>query len=183
MPAVAALAHVAALVGTALLASAAPIGPTATPVPVSADGAASGPPSRWRYPLDGSPQLVAAFDPPAQRWLPGHRGIDIRGAAGGAVRAVADGVVVFAGRIGDVGVVSVQHPGGLRSTYQPVTEVVVEGGAVHRGEVIGWLQATGSHCSSACLHLGARRGDSYVNPVLFLATAGVRLLPYLGSGP
>src|SRR6266511_2423128 len=34
------------------------------------------PATSYRWPLDGRPAVVRPFAPPAQRWLPGHRGVD-----------------------------------------------------------------------------------------------------------
>ena len=44
-----------------------------------------------------SPEVVRGFDPPEQRWLPGHRGVDLTATPGAAVRAAGDGRVRFAG--------------------------------------------------------------------------------------
>lgn len=135
--------------------------------------------ARWGWPLVGVPPVVATFDPPAQRWLPGHRGIDLAGIAGEAVLAVDAGVVTFSGTVGGVGVVSVTHEGGLRSTYQPVEDPAARGARVRRGQRIGTLGTTASHCLvQDCLHLGAVRGpDTYVDPLPLLLGAELTLLP------
>ena len=132
----------------------------------------------WGWPLTGTPDVVHRFDPPAQRWLPGHRGIDLAGVAGESVLAVDAGVVVFSGSVAGVGVVSVDHPSGLRSTYQPVTDRVPRGTRVGRGDRLGRL-ATGGHCVlQDCLHLGARRGrHTYVDPEPLLRPLTLSLLP------
>lgn len=131
----------------------------------------------WDWPLAGRPSLVHRFDAPAQRWLPGHRGIDLGGRNGGPVRAVADGVVAYSGIIAGVGVVSVQHPDGLRSTYQPVQDRVGRGEHVRSGQPLGTL-GTGGHCVvRTCLHLGAKRGEGYLDPLLLLQAWEVSLLP------
>jgi murein DD-endopeptidase MepM/ murein hydrolase activator NlpD len=95
-------------------------------------------------------------------------------------------VVVFAGRVGGVGVVSVDHPGGLRTTYQPVTPAVARGRRVVRGQVLGLLAGSGGHCAPAtCLHWGLRRGATYLDPLGLLgpSAARVRLLPVWAAGP
>jgi murein DD-endopeptidase MepM/ murein hydrolase activator NlpD len=102
---------------------------------------------------------------------------------GASVRAVADGVVVFAGPVGGVPVVSVAHPDGIRSTYQPVLPRVRTGQVVRRGQLIGILTDTAAHCAPSCLHLGARRGDRYLDPALLLRWRGPRLLPLSGAPP
>ncbi|GGK62514.1 M23 family metallopeptidase [Ornithinimicrobium pekingense] len=132
----------------------------------------------WGWPLAGRPDVARGFDPPERRWLAGHRGIDLVGVAGEAVLAVDTGVVAWSGTIAGVGIVSVDHAGGLRSTYQPVTDRVGRGERVARGQRLGRLDA-GGHCVVAdCLHLGARRGaDRYVDPTPLLQPAELSLLP------
>jgi len=137
-------------------------------------------PSRWSWPVTGRPTVVRSFDPPAQRWLSGHRGLDVAAARGSRVRVVADGQVRFAGLVAGVGVVSVSHDDGLVSTYQPVRVSVRRAEVVVRGQALGHLLAKGSHCApEACLHLGARRDVEYVDPMLLLGAWEVSLLPVL----
>ncbi|GAA1168874.1 hypothetical protein GCM10009584_07260 [Ornithinimicrobium humiphilum] len=137
----------------------------------------------WDWPLFGRPPVARTFDPPEHRWGAGHRGIDLAGVAGEPVRAVDAGVVAFSGTVAGVGVVSVDHASGLRSTYQPVTDGAPAGSRVGRGERLGHL-GTGGHCLLAdCLHLGARTGrDSYVDPLLLLEPVELSLLPIAGQG-
>lgn len=135
--------------------------------------------AQWDWPLVGVPQVARAFDLPARRWLPGHRGVDLVGVAAERVLAVDAGVVTFSGTIAGMGMVSVTHEDGLRSTYQPVEDRAARGDRVRRGESIGVLRSTGSHCVlDACLHLGALRGrDDYVDPLPLLLGAQLTLLP------
>lgn len=134
--------------------------------------------SRWSWPVRGSEVVIRPFDAPAQRWLPGHRGVDLGAGDLQSVRAVADGSVRFSGRVAGVGVVSVVHGDGLISTYQPVQASVRPGERVSRGQVLGVLRAAGSHCMpSGCLHLGARQDDAYIDPMLLLRPWEVSLLP------
>jgi murein DD-endopeptidase MepM/ murein hydrolase activator NlpD len=122
------------------------------------------------------------FDPPAQRWLPGHRGVDLLGATGSPVEAVDHGVVHFSGVVAGTGVVSVRHRDGLLSTYQPVEDRAPRGQVVSRGESLGSL-APGGHCLLlTCLHLGARRGEVYLDPLLLLRRWEVSLLPFRDRG-
>src|SRR5699024_6544347 len=96
------------------------------------------------------------------------------------VRAVADGTVTYSGSIAGIGIVSVTHADGIRSTYQPVTEQIEEGQQVSGGDRLGYLGAVGSHCLlRTCLHLGAVRGeDDYLDPLLFLQLWELTLLPH-----
>lgn len=136
----------------------------------------------WGWPLTGHPEIVNPYDPPPQPWLPGHRGIDLAGVAGEPVLAVDAGVVSYSGEIAGVGIVSVSHASGLRSTYQPVTDRVPRGTRVARGERIGVLDV-GGHCGlTECLHLGARRGDDYVDPTPLLLPVELSLVPPQGDG-
>ncbi len=132
----------------------------------------------WAWPISGADVLVKPFDAPAQRWLPGHRGVDVAGFEGSPVLAVADGIVSYSGVINSVGILSVQHSNGLLSTYQPVSDRPPAGTAVSQGEHVGTLASQGSHCWPLnCLHLGARRGTTYLDPMLLLQAWEVSLLP------
>ncbi|MYS93953.1 MULTISPECIES: murein hydrolase activator EnvC family protein [Streptomyces] len=124
------------------------------------------------WPVGLRPRVVRGWEPPASVYGPGHRGVDLTAAPGTPVRAVAAGRVSFAGRVAGKGVVSVELTGTgdppLRTTYEPVTATVEEGDEVGPGEVIGTVDATGSHCTAACVHWGLRRGETYLNPLALL---------------
>ena len=143
----------------------------------SADAApAPGAGGAWTRPVDGA--VTRSFDPPPDRYGAGHRGVDLAGAPGAPVRAAGDGVVVFAGMVAGRPVVSVDHVGGLRTTYEPVHRAVGAGQPVARGTRLGTL--TGGHpgCPvAACLHWGLRRGADYLDPLSLLRPPEVRLLP------
>ncbi len=128
-------------------------------------------------PLVGPLRILRGFDPPAQRWLAGHRGVDLGARAGDPVLAAADGTVSFAGRVGGRPVLSIDHGGGFSTTYEPVTALVSRGQQVWRGEQIGAIGA-GGHCSRRCLHWGLREAGGYRNPLDLLRAGGpVRLVP------
>ncbi|WNV74441.1 murein hydrolase activator EnvC [Geodermatophilus sp. DSM 44513] len=130
----------------------------------------------WSRPVDG--EVTRAFDPPPDRYGPGHRGVDLAGSPGSPVRAAGDGVVVFAGMVAGRPVVSVEHAAGLRTTYEPVDPVVGAGQPVGRGTVLGTLAAGHVGCPvAACLHWGLRRGEDYLDPLSLLEPPEVRLLP------
>ncbi len=125
-------------------------------------------------------RVEAAFDPPAQRWQPGHRGVDLVAAGEGAsVRAAAAGTVTFAGTVVDRGVVTIDH-GGLSTTYEPLTPTVVQGQTVAAGDQIGTISA-GAHCSQRCLHWGALLEERYIDPMALLTTYRPILKPPLPS--
>ncbi|MGY1825151.1 M23 family metallopeptidase [Blastococcus sp. SYSU DS0541] len=154
-------------------------------VPATASPTAAGP-SRpeplWSAPLPGEPVVTRPFEPPPHRYGPGHRGVDLAAAPGSPVRAAGDGVVVFAGMVAGRPVVSVDHAGGLRTTYEPVTPSVGTGRSVVRGARLGVLLAGHDECPvAACLHWGARRGEVYLDPMSLLRPPRVRLLPLAGD--
>lgn len=132
-------------------------------------------PARFSWPLPPPHPVVRSFDAPASPFGPGHRGVDLSAAAGSAVLAVGDGVVVYAGAVAARTLVSVEHRNGLRTTYEPVTPTVVAGRSVRRGEVIGHLLE--GHCPSPCLHWGVRRGHEYLDPLRLVTWGRIRLLP------
>lgn len=137
-------------------------------------------PATWHWPVgDGDrPALEAPFDAPEERWGPGHRGIDLRTTKGADVTAVADGVVTHRGRIAGRGTVSITHANGIRSTYEPVESSLSVGDRVTRGEVVGRLGPEAGHCEPrSCLHLGAKRGPDYLDPLPFFGVRRVILLP------
>lgn len=133
----------------------------------------------YRWPLAGEPGVTRWFEPPVRRWLPGHRGVDLAGEPEAVVRAAGSGTVFFAGPVAGRGVVSVAHPGGLRTTYEPVTATVAAGEPVSAGDPIGVLAPGHPGCPiAACLHWGLRRGDVYLDPLSLLGLGRVRLLPH-----
>lgn len=138
----------------------------------------------WSWPL-GRHEVAGGFDLPDTPYTAGHRGIDLPGLAGDAVRAVAPGRVTFAGPVAGVGVVTIDH-GDERSTYQPVDAETQRGDTVEAGDVVGTLVAVGSHCAGACLHLGRLEGagDAYLDPIDRLKTTSrVRLVDPDGAVP
>lgn len=135
----------------------------------------------WQWPLRPAPSVERGFEAPADPWGPGHRGIDLAGHVGQAVLAVAAGTVTFAGHVGGRGVVAVRH-GAVRSTYQPLLPTVRSGDQVHAGDMLGRLTVVGSHCLPAvCLHLGAREGKDYLDPLSLLGSVDIRLKPLQAS--
>ncbi|WP_259401656.1 M23 family metallopeptidase [Microbispora sp. H13382] len=137
----------------------------------------------WRWPLSGRARPIRRFDPPAQRWLAGHRGVDLAARPGEKVMAAGAGTVGLAERIAGRGVVTIFHPGGLRTTYLPVRALVRPGDVVAAGQVIGTVEEDGAaHCAASCLHWGLLRGRLYLDPLLLFGRGQVRLLPRWSVG-
>jgi murein DD-endopeptidase MepM/ murein hydrolase activator NlpD len=141
--------------------------------------AGSTPRSGFSWPLPGFPTVIRPFDPPDHPYGPGHRGVDLGGWPGEPVLAAGAGVVAFAGTVAGKPVVSIAHPNGLRTTYEPAVATVPAGQHVARGQTIGTLQAGHEGClAAACLHWGVRRGEEYLDPLwLLMSSIHVRLLP------
>ncbi|TFV47164.1 M23 family metallopeptidase [Blastococcus sp. TF02A-35] len=146
--------------------------------PATADPAPTARPAEgWSAPLAGDLLVTRPFEPPPHAYGPGHRGADLAGPAGSPVLAAGDGVVVFAGTVAGRPVVSVDHAGGLRTTYEPVEAVVGAGQPLRRGDPLGRLAPGHPGCpAAACLHWGLRRGEAYLDPLLVLRPPRVRLL-------
>ena len=138
--------------------------------------------ARLDWPLRPRPAVVRGFDAPSPNWNPGHRGVDLAGAPGQPVYAAGEATVVFAGVLAGRPVVSLAHPGGLHTSYEPVRGVVRVGQLVTAQTVIGELVAGHVGCrAAACLHWGAMWGPAaradYVDPLGLLTSTPIRLKP------
>ena len=122
----------------------------------------------WTWPVKPKPAVTRSFQPPAQKWLSGHRGVDLGAAPGTEIRSPAAGTVSFSGVVVDRPVITVDHGNGLKSSFEPLNASVKRGDTVSRGQVIGTIAGAG-HCSPAdCVHWGVRRDGEYVNPLQFV---------------
>jgi murein DD-endopeptidase MepM/ murein hydrolase activator NlpD len=136
----------------------------------------------WSWPVSGP--VINGFDPPASPFGSGHRGIDIAAAAGTPVLAPAPGTITFAGPVAGHLFVTIDHGGGVESTYSWVSAIVVKkGDAVVAGTLIA-RSGTG-HPSDvvSSLHMGVKLHDVYVDPLAYLSPMSVsgfiRLAPLL----
>ncbi len=141
--------------------------------------------ARLDWPLRPRPAVVRGFDAPSPNWNPGHRGVDLAGAPGQPVYAAGEATVVFAGVLAGRPVVSLAHPGGLHTSYEPVRGAVRVGQLVTDETVIGELVAGHVGCrAAACLHWGAMWGPAsgadYVDPLGLLKSTAIRLKPLNG---
>lgn len=130
-------------------------------------------------PATGDPSIarvIRPFDKPQHNWLKGHRGVDLDIPINSAVRAANSGIIAFAGKVAGKPVISIDHPDGLRTTYQPVTTALNTGDLVERGEIIGVLAPSVDGFPG--LHWGVLQGkDNYLNPLSLLEPLHIRLKP------
>jgi murein DD-endopeptidase MepM/ murein hydrolase activator NlpD len=161
------------------------IGPWSAPTEANAPDArdldlVTASPGGWAWPVTGP--VIRGFDPPTSPFGAGHRGIDIAVPFGTSILAPEAGTVSFAGRVGGELFVTIDHGGGLSSTYSWLSSAAVrKNDVVARGQSIG---STGSgHPGSVVphLHLGVRLGGQYLDPLTYLSPLGVqdliRLVP------
>lgn len=107
--------------------------------------------------------VVDHFRPPTTFAGAGNRGLTYGTVPGADVFAAADGTVVFAGPIGTHSYVTVVHGDGVRTSYAFLAEVLVTAGwPVRSGDALG---VTGNEP----FHLGARIGDTYIDPALLFS--------------
>ena len=148
-------------------------------------------------PLEGAPRLgTSGLGVDRDGGERSHRGVDIDATIGEPVRAVADGVVQFAGvdmksdhpalglfprqvkrwrrktnMMGPGGLfVRVVHDGGVRSGYFHLNSFRVEAGqTVRAGEIIGTVGRTGVKASGSHLHFEVHRDGELKDPARFLS--------------
>lgn len=114
----------------------------------------------YRPPVDAP--VTDAFRAPATPYGPGNRGLEYATVPGTPVRTIGAGVVVFAGPVARRGVVTVEHPDGLRSSLTGLATIAVAPGRmVVAGEVVG--------TTGPLLHLGVRRAGRYIDPASLFA--------------
>jgi len=98
-----------------------------------------------------------------------HPGIDFSAPLGMKVVATADGVTSFSGRQSNYGrLVILEHRFGLTTKYGHLRKMVVNPGQfVRKGEVIGYVGATG-RATGPHLHYEVRLNGRALNPLRFL---------------
>ena len=158
----------------AAVSAAAPV-PTGTDVSrvaaVAAPSAVVGP-ANWTWPVQGP--VIDAFDPPDTPFGAGHRGIDIAAAAGTVVVAPEAARVAFAGKVGGQLFVTLDHGGGLESTYSWVGSALVRrNDLVARGQPIATTGLGHPGKEPPHLHLGVKLADVYQDPLAYLGPASV----------
>ena len=111
----------------------------------------------------------------------GHWGIDYAGDSDGYAGAAAGGHVSFVGHVVDNLVVTVDHGGGLLTSYSYLGgAMVARGQRVGRGSLVGQLVPGPLHDD---LHFSVRIAGEYIDPEAVLGcrprspSAGLRLVP------
>ena len=124
-----------------------------------------------RMPLAGP--IVRGFEASAGTYGPGHRGVDVGGRVGEAVRAPAGGRVEFAGPVAGVTWVSVLVAPGVTVTVGPLLDAQVAAGQRVRALAPVGRLGPGHGPAHApaygmALHLGLRVDGVYVDPLPYL---------------
>ncbi len=98
-----------------------------------------------------------------------HAGMDIGAPGGTPIASSNDGVVIFAGRQGGYGnTIIVDHGGGITTLYAHQSRLGASvGQAVNRGDIIGYVGATGTATGNH-LHFEVRVNGSPTNPRNYL---------------
>jgi len=134
----------------------------------------------WLWPVTGP--VIRGFDPPDSPYGSGHRGIDIAVPNGTLVVASASGIVTFAGPVGGYLFLTIDHGGGLASTYSWVSGLSVrKGAAVVAGQAIAFSGNGHPGDIIPSLHFGVKLNGLYVDPMPYLKsqslTSFIRLAP------
>jgi len=95
-----------------------------------------------------------------------HDGIDLVAPIGAPIRAVAEGIVIFADPFKGYGnLVVIKHPNGLTSHYGHLRTMKVQPGQhIKAGQIIATLGSTGSS-TGPHLHLEVRRDGQALDPI------------------
>lgn len=114
-------------------------------------------------------EIVRRFEQPSNKFGPGHRGTDYGLPSGTTVRASGEGTVSFAGPVAADGLfITIQHLGGISTTYSYLSRVDVrQGDRITQGQVIG-LSGGGHPGGLPGLHFGAKRNGEYIDPEVLL---------------
>jgi murein DD-endopeptidase MepM/ murein hydrolase activator NlpD len=138
---------------------------------------------QWQWPITGP--ILRGYDPPDSPYAAGHRGIDIGAPVGTPVRSPEAGKVTFAGKVGGHLFLTIDHGGGVSSTYSWLTSIAVKkGNVVVRGDVVARSGSGHPGDEEPSLHLGVKLNGAYVDPLDYLGPIDIsdfiRLAP-LGS--
>ena len=117
----------------------------------------------WQWPTNG--HVIGRFSTKN----PQNKGIDIAGEKGDSIKAVAAGMVVYAGKglRGYGNLVIIKHDTQYLSAYAHASRILVqEKEQINAGQVIAEVGSTGT--DKVMLHFEIRRNGRPVNPLLYL---------------
>jgi murein DD-endopeptidase MepM/ murein hydrolase activator NlpD len=134
----------------------------------------------WIWPITGP--VIRPFDPPDSPYGSGHRGIDIAAPIGTTVVAPANGTVTFGGNVGGSLFLTIDHGGGVSSTYSWLSSVLVrKGDTVAQGQAVARSGPGHAGAATPHLHLGVKLDGTYDDPLAYLGplnvSAYIRLAP------
>jgi len=123
-----------------------------------------------------SPRKSSPFGPrnhPIHKVRRHHNGVDLAAPERAPIRAIKQGVVVFADPYGGYGnLIVVQHLNGYTSHYGHCFDMTVQpGDKVKAGQIIGSVGSTGA-VTGPHLHFEIRRNGSPKNPEQFIPALG-----------
>lgn len=120
----------------------------------------------FRPPVDAP--VTDPFRPPQDPYGSGNRGIEYDTEPGDVVRAAAAGAVVFSGAVAGSLHVTIDHGGGLVSSYSYLQRISVRAGVeVAPSQVIA--------IAGERLHFSVRANGSYVDPFGFIGVQRIRV--------
>ena len=120
----------------------------------------------FRPPVDRP--VADPFRPPDDPYGSGNRGVEYDTEPGDVVRAAAAGTVVFSGAVAGSLHVTIDHGGGVVSSYSYLLRISVRPGVqVAQGQVIA--------IADDRLHFGVRVDGSYVDPFGFIGVRRIRV--------
>ena len=133
--------------------------------------------SAWSWPLRG--EVLRPYSLGPDPYAAGqHRGVDVAGSAGEAVRAPAAGVVSFVGVVPSSGrTVTIQTDGYAVSLTHLGETTVAKGATVAEGDAVGVAGQSGEvEWPTPYVHLGIRvssAADGYIDPATLLPPRAV----------
>ena len=134
-------------------------------------------PCPW-FALPSTSAIVRPFGPTG-RWS-GHWGVDVAAAPGSSVRAIGSGHISFVGFVVANRTITVDHGGGIRTSYSYLSATSVrQGQVVVAGTHLGTAMV---HNGTDSFHLSLRIGGVYVDPMgLGRCSADLSRALYLAS--
>ncbi len=124
----------------------------------------------WSYPLPKEYQKITSPFGEMRRKeniTYNHKGIDIKADKGTYVFAVQRGIVIYAGKAKDYGLlVCIEHPGHWKTRYAHLSSISVKlNQRVKKGQLIGRVGATGN-ATGPHLHFELRKNGKPINPII-----------------